>query len=66
MAFPISWEVDVQVNYSGNSVWRKHSTSQVLFAGIVIRDILHLPRLSVRDKSVNKGVPGSKYHLQGW
>lgn len=67
MAFPISWEVNVQVNYPGNSVWRKHPLSQVWFAGIivVINDILNLLLLSARDKSVNKETPDSNYYLQG-
>lgn len=68
MAFPISWEVNVQVNYPGNSVWRKHNPSQVPFAAIfvVIHDILNLLLLSAQEKSANKEMPESKYRLQGW
>lgn len=36
MPFPISWEVNVQVNYPGNSVWRKQNPSQVWFVRPVL------------------------------
>lgn len=70
MALPISWEVNVQVNYPGYSVWRQRELGQVRLAAtlVVVRHILNSPLPPPRDKSVNKESAAQRvsFDLMAW